>query len=365
MKHLLLVPLFCLGLAACTAPGFSFDPDDHQLTQPQPEQADYALTPVTAGLVAKQQAAAMQPPERNPALAQAIASYEYRIEPLDVLSVTVWDHPELTIPAGEYRNPEDSGRPVDAEGDIYYPYVGTLHVAGMSTSQVRSLLTDRLAKYIKDPQLDVRVAAFRSQRVHVTGQVKQPGVVPITDVPLTLLDAINGTGGVTELGDLSHVFVTHDGHTQVYDVQALLNDGDLTQNMLLKPGDIIHVPDSTLSKVHVMGELMKPGSYPMYKGRMNLAEAIGAAGGIDPTTSNPGQIFVFRNVGGKPKIFWLDAESPVSMVLATEFRLQPQDVVYVANVPMARYNRVIGQVLPTIQALWQTAIIERELRRNN
>ncbi|MGD8690632.1 MAG: polysaccharide export protein [Gammaproteobacteria bacterium] len=366
MKQACLIGLAAvvLGLSACAAPGYKMKlTDEQQARQPKPPEA--TLTPITPDLIKHEVTGTTSGPEPNKQLARDLAGYEYHVGPLDVLSVTVWDHPELTIPAGEYRNAADSGRPVNARGEIYFPYVGTLHVAGMTTDQIRQLLTEKLAKYIKDPQLDVRVAAFRSQRVHVTGEVKQPGIEPITDVPLTLLDAINAAGGGTELADLTHVLVTHGDSTRSYNVQSLLSDGNLQDNVLLRPGDIVHVPDATFMQVHLIGELIKPGSYPMYKGQMNLAEALGAAGGIDPNTANAGQIFVFRQGTNKPEVFWLNAESPVTMLLATEFRLQPQDVVYVASTSSVGYNRVIAQILPTIQALWQTAIIERELRRTN
>jgi polysaccharide export outer membrane protein len=337
--------------------------DDQEQLKPSSPQVE--LTAITPALVRKRQMSVASHPRTNRKLSAELLDYTYRVGPLDVLSVTVWDHPELTIPAGEYRDPADSGRPVNAGGDIYFPYVGTLHVGGLTTDEIRHLLTGKLAKYIKDPQLDVRVAAYRSQRVHVTGEVENPGVEPVTDVPMTLLDAINAAGGATEQADLTHVLVTDDSGTRTFDVRALLNDGDLQENALLTAGDIVHVPDARLMKVHLIGEVSKPGSYPMYKGQMNLAEALGDAGGINPDTSDPGQIFVFRNDKGKPRVFWLNAESPATMLLATEFPLRPQDVVYVANVPIASYNRIVSQILPTIQALWQTAIIQRELRRTN
>jgi len=125
----------------------------------------------------------------------------------------------------------------------------------------------------------------------------------------------------------------------------------------------VHVPDARLNRVHVIGEVHQSGSFPMYQRGINLAEALGAAGGNNLATADPGQIFVFRNEAGKPHIYWLDASSPVAMVLATRFALQPQDVVYVASVSLTGYNRALAQILPTIQALWQTTIIERELDR--
>jgi polysaccharide export outer membrane protein len=103
---------------------------------------------------------------------------QYLIGPGDVLQITVWDHPELTIPAGSFRDPEDSGQQIGDDGYLYY-------------AALRDVLTDRLSTYIQDPQLDVRIVGYRSKRVYVVGEVRNPGVLPLDDLPLTIADAIS------------------------------------------------------------------------------------------------------------------------------------------------------------------------------
>ena len=246
---------------------------------------------------------------------------------------------------------------MQSDGTIFFPYVGVVDVAGKTLEQIRQVLTERIKTYINNPQLDVRVAAFRSQKVQVMGEVTKPSVLPITDIPLTALDAINQVGGATKDADLEHVTLTRNGHVSTLNIQALYDYGDMTQNILLQNGDILQVSDKSLNQVFILGEVQKPASYLMNKGRMSLAEAVGATGGFNETTVNPSRIYVIRGEYDKPKIYRLDASSPDALLLATQFPLKPKDVVYVASTDIARWNRIIQQILPTIQTLWQTKVL--------
>ncbi len=277
--------------------------------------------------------------------------YTYRIGPRDILTITVWDHPELTIPAGQFRSAETAGHLVNESGDLFYPYVGLVRAAGKTVDELRRVLTRDLATYIENPQLDVRVAAYRSQKVYVVGEVKQPGVLPITDVPLTVVEAINRSGGVNLTSDMTNVTMSRDGRTYRVDLLALYEHGDVSQNHRLQDGDVLNVPDLQQNKVFVLGEVLKPSSQLINKGRLSLAEALSDSGGVNPLTASAKRIYVIRGGQERSEIFHLNARSPDALLLADRFPLIPRDVIYVDSAGITRWNRFLEKILPAATLL--------------
>jgi polysaccharide export outer membrane protein len=329
------------------------------------KDSSYKVEPITPDLITRlsEQNAKDYAPVPDPQ--GKVRPPPYTIAPYDVLQVTVWDHPELTAPTGGFRSPEENGIPVQEDGTTYYPHVGVIHVAGKTLPEVRAILTEKLARDIMKPQLDVRIAAFRGKRVQVTGEVIAPVTMPLTDVPLRVQDAIAfAKGFIPESlvpggpagADPSNVTLTRDGKTYRLDLLALYEGGDLSQNWLLKDGDVINVGDRNRNRIFVMGEVKQQQAKLMVKRRMTLAEAIGDSGGIDPVASAVGKIYVIRGDFNVPSIYRLDASSADALLLATQFQLRPKDIVYVATYDLTRWNRIMTQILPTVQTMYDAAL---------
>jgi len=357
--HWCLVPLSALGLTlllgACRAPGMKFDTRSYDKdTHTQVNGQDVTLRPLNPETV---RAFGARAPESGFEDLLAAKVEPYRIGPQDILMVTVWDHPELTLPLGQYRTDAATGMVVDEDGFLFYPYIGRIKLAGLTVPEARDLLTARLDKVLQRPQVDLKVLLFRSQKIFVSGEVRNPAVYNVTDIPFTLAEAINRAGGFLPTADQSHLVVSRGNRTWSLDFLELMTRGNRIGQILLKDGDSVQVHHRDEAPVYLLGELRNPRSVPTYHGKLSLAQALSDAGGINATSAEARSIYVFRRgkTDNTVDVFHLDAYNPVAMVLADRFALQPRDVVYVDAGSLVRWNRVVSLLVPTVSALTSTA----------
>lgn len=221
---------------------------------------------------------------------------DYIIESRDVVSISVWGHPEFISEHSGVNNFSVSQRAtataivmdsyglktlntdtvdkfvVNSSGNIHILYAGDVHIAGLSVDQARKKVADSLKDYIANSDVKLTMVGYRSKSVYVVGEVQQNQTLPITDVPL------------------------------------------------------------------------------------NLTAALQLAGWVNSTTANVNQIYVLRlnRKNGEVNAFWLDAGSVTAMLFAQSFYLQNNDIVYVSTAGLSQFNRVMTQLLPTAQTFWYT-----------
>ena len=274
--------------------------------------------------------------------------WNYLIGVGDIIDIVVWDHPELTMPAGERRTPQESGLRVQADGTFFYPYVGQVTARGRTPEAIRDDLTRRLSEFIPDPQIEVRVVGYRSQAVSVTGQVGSPSRQPLTDVPLTLLDAIDAAGGLTREADPRNVTIRRGGRSYRVDMQAFLEEGVGSNNPLLQNGDVVSVGRLELQEAYLLGQIVKPSTVDLTRENVTLTQALTRVGGLREDQADARGIFVFRETPMGITVYQLDASNPTAFLIGTRFVILPQDVIYVTTAPLHRWNRLISSLLPTI-----------------
>lgn len=355
---LCLLPL----LAACGSmqSGMRFDRSVGDYTDNGVQDANAANTQlklITSQLVKQEQSARAQQSSQD--ISRLVGRADpYQIEPGDILSIVVWDHPELSgavmAPGMAGIAGVDSGAGtvaapgfvVDHQGMVQFPYAGKLKLAGMTEDEARQMLTSKLAFYINKPVVTLRIQSYRSKRIYVDGEVKAPGMHPINDIPMTLVEAINRAGGMLPSADQSQISLVRDGETYWINLPEMVQRGVNPSTILLVNGDVLRVLSRDANKVFVSGEVIQPRALPMHNGRLTLNEALGEAGGINPLSGDASQIYVVRKSASEPVVYRLDAHAPGALALAESFELLPKDVVYVAATPLANWHRTISQILP-------------------
>lgn len=163
----------------------------------------------------------------------------------DQIHITVWGLPEV-FPVNN-SNSELSSRRVDNNGNIFFPYIGVIKAEGKTKSQLRLDLVNKLSKFFTDPQLDISIVGFNSQKIYILGEVTSPSRVDLNDTPLSLSDALGEVKGLnTNTSDAAKVFIfrqPQDGNLpMIYKADLSSPSGFLdSNNFYLVNNDIIYV----------------------------------------------------------------------------------------------------------------------------
>jgi polysaccharide export outer membrane protein len=197
------------------------------------------LCAMLAVVLAQAPAPAAEAPTAAPAaLPAATVSPDYLIGPGDSLQVFVWRNPDLTVTV-----------PVRPDGKISTPLVEDMIAVGKTPSTLARDIEKALAEYVKSPQVNVIVTMPASvfSQVKVIGQVVHPQSLAYRD-GMTVLDAVLAVGGLGQFaaGNRAHLVRKVDGKEQDIKIrlEALVNNGDMKQNLPLRPGDVLVVPES-------------------------------------------------------------------------------------------------------------------------
>jgi polysaccharide export outer membrane protein len=240
-------------------------------------------------------------------LTQATAKPEdYRLGPGDLLKIVVFDHDELSLDAR-----------ISQSGNITFPLVGQVPVAGLSTREAELLMARRLTEggFLKQPQISVLVSEYQSQKVAVMGQVTKPGQYPL-DATKRVLDVLALAGGVLNDTAADDATLVRAGGTRVViDLQKLF-DGDPAVNFAVQDGDTVFVPHAP--QFYIYGQVQHPGQYRLVR-NTTISQAISIGGGLTPRGTQRGALV--KRVDAKGK----EHKYPVK----DEDVLQPNDVLLI------------------------------------
>ncbi|MGA3160892.1 MAG: polysaccharide biosynthesis/export family protein [Terracidiphilus sp.] len=269
---------------------------------------------------------------------------ELRIVSGDLLSVSVYDNPELT---GSYR--------VDPEGDLSLPLCGKVNLRGLTMSEaakrIEAAFKDR--QILNQPQVNVDVLQYAGQYVTVMGEVLTPGRVALI-APTRLGEILAQVGGVTQLAG-ARIKIRHgaDDAAPEEEVPYSRSQGNReTDAILLRPGDTITIP--RVGIVYVLGAVNRPGGYVMQEdGKLNVAQALALSGGTVLQAKTGGLRVIRRNPDGTVLDFPLSYDS-IAKGTQTPLQLQAQDIVYV---PMSKTKSILTSTQTILSSAATAAIL--------
>ncbi|SFH49804.1 polysaccharide export outer membrane protein [Palleronia marisminoris] len=301
------------------------------------------------------------------------------------------------------------GYTVRDDGTISIPDVGSVQLGGLTLEEAEAEVFQALVEAGFNPAFSLEVAEFNSKRVVVGGAVAQTALVPITLTRLDLGEAVAAAGGVTVPDEeFALIRIYRDGTLYQIPYEEYLSNPDL-RNTTLLAGDAVYVDttydldralqfyeqqidvislrqeaqaaaldqlqteislrraalneqrDNFLARtelgaeardyVYLAGEVETQSRFPLPYGRQaTLADVLYETGGFEVETGNPREIYVLRpSSGGDTVVAWrLNASNAINLVLATQFEMRPNDIVFIESQPITVWNRAVSQALPNL-----------------
>lgn len=273
---------------------------------------------------------------------------DYRVGPGDVLLLNVAGRPEFTIAVQGAGNRVQGSR-VDGAGNLHVPYLGAVPVGGLTLTQIEEKLTAQLKVYLHEPWVVVEVLEYKSLPVYLLGQFKVAGTYYM-DRPITLAQGLSLGSGFDSAANLKGARLTRNGKIIPVDLYDLLVNGDTSQNVWLKGGDTIFIPDNKNQQVFVFGAVKKPGPVPMPPAGLNVAQAIASADFRD-SGYDLKHVRIIRSLSTtRGQLIVVDYDK-VLRGEAFPIPLVDGDIVYVPKSVFGSWNDALADLLPSLQVI--------------
>ncbi len=251
--------------------------------------------------------------------------------PGDVLTLNLYGQPELTR----------TEVAIGPDGRISYLEAQDVQAAGLTIDELRGKLDEALGKYRRAPRSIITPLSFKSKKYYMLGKVATKGVY-VLDQPLTLLEAIARAHGfesvlvdrnVYDLVDLQRSFISRSGQRLPVNFERLFQQGDLSQNVAIEPGDYIYFAAGDVQEVYVVGEVRLPGAVTYYP-NLTIVGAITARGGFSDRAFRA-RVIVMRGPLSNPEKFVINTHA-ITDGKETDFKLKPRDIIFVNSRPFIK-----------------------------
>lgn len=295
------------------------------------------------------------------------------IRPGDVVNVAIYEAPpallfgsgsDITSTTGsaEKKLPEQM---VDSRGQISIPFLGKINVAGRSPQDVQDMIVAGLSRKANQPSAIVSIGKNNSANITVVGEVNNSLRVPLTGKGERILDAIAAAGGTKYPSSRVTVQVNRGMQSVEMPMSDLLNDA--RQNIVLQPGDVVSVNYQSKSYT-VLGATVKNDEINYESNGISLMQALARAGGLNDNRADSRGVFIFRyetpmmltydqlyrvpeqfkQAGRIPVVYRLNLKDPMNYLVAQNFPIKNNDVIYVSNAPATEFAKFLNMVSQTV-----------------
>ena len=281
----------------------------------------------------------------------------------------------FTVGAGDIFNLRIYGRTdsirtwvtVGPDGRISFMEAQSIAVDGLTVDEMRAKLDAELGKYYRNARTIITPMEWHSKKYYLLGAIVDRGAYTL-DRPITIIEAVARARGIdtglyehntVELADMKRAFVVRAGKRLAVDFDQLFNHGDLTQNILVEPGDYSYFPSGTVNEVYLLGAVGSPGPLGL-TAENSLVGVLTVRGGVLPTAYKQ-RVLVVRGSLQKPQAFAVNLASILSG-REKDFILQPKDIIYVAEKPWQRAQDLLQMALNSYVQSMTTAMVGIKIR---
>ena len=264
--------------------------------------------------------------------------YSYVLGSSDIISINLTDTDDI-----------DNSYTIDPNGDIDVPFIGKIKIEGLDINKAQESLISVLAKYYKNPALQIKIEEYNSSKMYILGAVRNQLTINLDQKPIRLIDAavqadFSPYSQAKLLG--SKGLLRRDNQVYKINLNKVFQSKNPKENFYLKKEDVLFI-DRNSDSIQVFGEINKPGIY-FPNDDFSLTELLSVSG-LNKLTANAKKIYVIREDYSqflKINVFELDVRNPVNLILGKRFKLQSKDIVFIPATKLVKWNRVISLLTP-------------------
>ena len=270
--------------------------------------------------------------------------YYYTLGYGDVINISLTDIQDI-----------DGSYTISPDGSVTIPYVGQVVIQDQTKEEAQQFINDVLKDFYKEPETIVKIEAYNSSYVYITGSIARPQSILLSEQPLKLLDSLMRAGYVKDQKTYNKKALLRRG-SEVYDIDLyqLLNLNKTELNFYLRKDDVLHIKESDIDQAYAFGEFSRPGPVSVYKD-LTLTELL-ATQGINQATAKQKAIYVLREDVTKflhIDIYEIDIRNPAALVAANNFYILPNDIIFIPSTGLVEWNKIISLLTPS-ESLFST-----------